>query len=75
MIYVKSPTLNTVEVEEPLALIHYALYKCYEKDGDQTAMQKSAMHENKFQKVLTRDTRRVAEGFNGSSTPTKGYYY
>lgn len=73
--YTKKPSNGACEINEPLALVHYALYKCYEKDGDQTAMQNSAMHELKFQRILRRDIERASDGFLGKPTRTKGYYF
>lgn len=73
--YVATPPQDLVVVNEPLALVHYALYKCYEKDGDQTAMQKSSIHESRFEKIMRRDVQRASDGFLGKQTPVKGYHF
>jgi len=73
--YVRSPIDGVVEVNEPLALVHYALYKCYEKDGDQDNLNRALYHEGRWRKILERDIRRVANGFNNSVTPVKGYHF
>jgi hypothetical protein len=73
--YVRKPQEGAVEISEPLALVHYALYKCYEKDSDQTSAAKSADHMAKFLKVAKRDSIRVANGFIGKQQPTRGYHF
>lgn len=73
--YVRKPLEGIIEVNEPLALTHYALHKCYEKEGDQTHLQRSNYHENKFYQIIRRDKRQAHESFNNSRSPVRGYQF
>jgi len=73
--YVRCPRADLIEIVEWRAIIDYALFRAFEKAGDEASLLKSQRHLAKFIARRNRESARRLKGWNQHHTGNRTYFF